>query len=420
MQAPTTAPVATAPTSSLHTRVGRNSAAALQPGAASESFDTTLAQALVAPGPTAPVRPGPGGSNVTLLVAASPTPAQSVPLTGVGKAVITAPGSPIAKPDQDKKPSVPGASTEAAQPLVQPPLTQPPLTQPAPVPVSDAASVAPALPAGPDFIAPDTSEEASKLPAVDVAPLQPTASEATPMTPASALHPAALPGVGGTVVHPSPDQLLAFPGHEAVASKSDDAVDALSAVGSAQLVAAPAATVAGLHVASASPSVLRPPPAPGLSTPSPAGQVGPVLASFAASAAQPGAAQHLTIQLDPAELGHVQVRIERIPDGPARVELIVERPETLRLLLHDQPQLHRALDLAGVPVAERTLQIHLAPAAAHPGMATSQPNADASPGQQRHSHPRSRGASSGSLALLDESSLRPADAFRRAGVDITA
>ena len=65
------------------------------------------------------------------------------------------------------------------------------------------------------------------------------------------------------------------------------------------------------------------------------------------------------IRLAPTELGHVQVRIERPADAPARVVLAVERPDTLMLLMRDQPQLNRALDAAGVPPDGRTLQFAL-------------------------------------------------------------
>jgi flagellar hook-length control protein FliK len=152
---------------------------------------------------------------------------------------------------------------------------------------------------------------------------------------------------------------------------------------------------------------------------SPAAQVGPALASFAASPARPGAAQHLTIKLDPAELGHLQMRIERTPGGPARIELIVERPDTLLLLMRDQAQLHRALDLAGVPAADRTLQFHLAsPAGANPSTADAHSNADAGPGQQRSGQSQHRG--SNAATFPNDPTSRPATVFHRAGVDITA
>ena len=151
----------------------------------------------------------------------------------------------------------------------------------------------------------------------------------------------------------------------------------------------------------------------------PAAQVGPALASFAVGAAQPDAPQHLIIRLDPAELGRVQVRIERTPDGPARVELVVERPDTLLMLLRDQPQLHRALDLAGVPAADRTLQFQLAPAFT-PGTATPQFSSDSGPGQHRPGQPKQHGPNNANTAFSDDPASRPAAAFRRAGVNIMA
>lgn len=75
----------------------------------------------------------------------------------------------------------------------------------------------------------------------------------------------------------------------------------------------------------------------------------------------PDGAQRLTVRLDPPELGHVQVRVERPLEAPARVEITVEKPETLTLLLRDQPQLQRALDQAGVPAEGRSVSFHIAP-----------------------------------------------------------
>jgi Flagellar hook-length control protein FliK len=74
----------------------------------------------------------------------------------------------------------------------------------------------------------------------------------------------------------------------------------------------------------------------------------------------PNGAQTLTVRLDPPELGHVQVKIDRSPDAPARVEIVVEKPETLNMLLRDQAQLQRALDQAGVPAEGRNVTFHVA------------------------------------------------------------
>ena len=122
----------------------------------------------------------------------------------------------------------------------------------------------------------------------------------------------------------------------------------------------------------------------------------------------------------------MQVRIERLPDGSARVDLKVEKPDTLLLLLRDQPQLHRALDLAGVPSTERTLQFHLAPPdlppsnAAAPGGMAAQSDAHHGQGQQRPGQPHSgRFAAHGPASSLGELLPGPAG-FRRAGADITA
>jgi hypothetical protein len=65
------------------------------------------------------------------------------------------------------------------------------------------------------------------------------------------------------------------------------------------------------------------------------------------------------MKLEPPDLGRLEIRIDRSPDAPARVDITVERPETLTLLLRDQPQLQRALDQAGVPPDGRTVAIHV-------------------------------------------------------------
>jgi chemotaxis protein MotD len=96
---------------------------------------------------------------------------------------------------------------------------------------------------------------------------------------------------------------------------------------------------------------------------SPAAQVAPALMQIGHA---PDGAQRLTVRLDPPELGHVQVKIDRPSDAAARVEITVEKQETLTLLLRDQPQLQRALDQAGVPTDGRTVTFHIAAPAPSP------------------------------------------------------
>ena len=96
-----------------------------------------------------------------------------------------------------------------------------------------------------------------------------------------------------------------------------------------------------------------------------AAQLGPAFST----AVPPGGPARLIVRLDPAELGQVQVGIARPANGPPRVELTAERPETLLLLMRDQPALHRTLDLAGVPAEGRTLHFQLGTPEAAPSPA---------------------------------------------------
>ncbi len=92
----------------------------------------------------------------------------------------------------------------------------------------------------------------------------------------------------------------------------------------------------------------------------PAEQLAPTLTVLAGTS---DGASHVTVRLNPVELGTVEVRIEKPKDGPTTVALTAERPETLQLLVRDQTQLHHALDQAGISDA-RSISFHLAPAAA--------------------------------------------------------
>ncbi len=90
--------------------------------------------------------------------------------------------------------------------------------------------------------------------------------------------------------------------------------------------------------------------------PAPAVQLAQAVTSLHAGA---DGSSHVTIKLDPAELGQVQVRITRGQDGTARVNVAVERPETLASLQGDLGHLHAALDRAGLP-EQRSVTLHLA------------------------------------------------------------
>lgn len=68
----------------------------------------------------------------------------------------------------------------------------------------------------------------------------------------------------------------------------------------------------------------------------------------------------ITIQITPEQMGKVEVRIERTNDGPAKIQLTAERPETLSRLVHDQSQLQEALNNAGIPQHSRTIEFSLA------------------------------------------------------------
>lgn len=114
-------------------------------------------------------------------------------------------------------------------------------------------------------------------------------------------------------------------------------------------VPAMAPTAAGSTTSAASPS-------PQTAHVAPASQVAPALLSLATSAS---GTHRLTLRLEPAELGTVQVRIDRPADAPAHVDVSVSRPETLTMMLRDQAQLQHTLDQAGVPAEGRTLSFHL-------------------------------------------------------------
>ena len=159
----------------------------------------------------------------------------------------------------------------------------------------------------------------------------------------------------------------------------------------------------------------------------PVSQLAPALVSLRHS---PDGTQRLTMRLDPPELGHLQLRIDRPLDAPARVEITVEKAETLTLVLRDQPQLQRALDQAGVPPEGRSITFHVASpdpvprndpgTVPTPGVATGGPSGDGSHGAHRQAgHPRQEQASmqDGGGPLFSPTAWM---GWVRGGLDITA
>ncbi len=114
-------------------------------------------------------------------------------------------------------------------------------------------------------------------------------------------------------------------------------------------------------------------------TNSPSEQLASALVAFNAT----GTSNTVTVQLQPAELGKVQITVTTDIAGPSTVQVVADRPETLALLQRDQAQLSQALDQAGIPGAGRTVTFNLANANVAtnlaPGAAPGVTSAPASP-----------------------------------------
>jgi hypothetical protein len=131
--------------------------------------------------------------------------------------------------------------------------------------------------------------------------------------------------------------------------------------------------------------------------------------------------QQITVRLAPTELGRVDIRIDRTAGGGATVQVLVERPETLKLLQADQPHLNQALDNAGVPQEGRSLSLSLAlpdPGGSNPGGGGfSGGLADGQSGGARQP-PRDPQPGPATVPLYPPPA--PTPAWQRAGINITA
>ena len=96
------------------------------------------------------------------------------------------------------------------------------------------------------------------------------------------------------------------------------------------------------------------------------------------------ATARMTLRLDPAELGSLDISIHTRTDGSQAVHIAVERADTLGMLQRDQGQLHAALERAGVQPQTPKLELQLTLAEQRP--ATGSPGADTSSPQQQASN----------------------------------
>jgi hypothetical protein len=84
-------------------------------------------------------------------------------------------------------------------------------------------------------------------------------------------------------------------------------------------------------------------------------QVAPIAVALAFTPAGAGGFQ---LSLEPADLGRVEIRVQREGETHA-VRIVAERPETLALLLRDRMELDRGLADAGLRVDARGIEFSL-------------------------------------------------------------
>jgi chemotaxis protein MotD len=276
--------------------------------------------------------------------AAPPRPAKPAAGPGrAGRAIAAEPGS-----DSDKDAAVIGPATPAGTAALDP------TPQPASiVPLMNADSAPstahPAHASASHDAPPATAPRNEAGQRADHEPAQATATQAqTQAAPSAETPPAAQDATAARrPAEAAPDPI------KAAIPAVHDAPSAEAVARAMAETSQPAATPAS-HAAQAAQSAAGPTRP---DVPSPAQQIA---APMVALGTGPDQSRRMTVRLDPAALGAVQVRVDRPKDGPARVEITVERPETLSLLLRDQPQLQRALDQAGIPSEGRSVVFQVA------------------------------------------------------------
>lgn len=186
-----------------------------------------------------------------------------------------------------------------------------------PVPPAVAMPTAAAI----GFIEAGTTEAATEIAAVHARSAAVTSAEADAPAPSAS-------GDAGPLPHPAPSP---------AATEDLSALARQGPPADASLPAGSASYPPALPQPTALPASPRPTPA------TPARQVLPVVVAMAVG----GGTARLSVTLEPAELGRVEISVERTAEAQ-QVTVLAERPETLALLQRDQRELDRALSQAGL------------------------------------------------------------------------
>lgn len=328
------------------------------------------------------VTPPPPASQSPVLQSPVPQPTERETSADGTKAATPTPTVPVAK----------------SSPRSRSPAQPPPIPSLSSMPPPDPAPLQALLPPGPQ---PSRQVGAVRADAGPAGRVQTPVSITSPPAP--------------DATEPSPVKPLPVPVPATAAlAPADPGADALLHAAAGQGVVAATAPSTSQARATAVPAGAR--AAPSAAT----AQVMPAVVSLAAGA---GGSHSMTLRLDPASLGAVQIRIDRSVDAPARVDITADRPETLALLQGDQHHLQQALDQAGIPAEGRQLTFHTA--APSPD-STAQPSRSdigsggSGQGQTGQHGPRTRRGPGGEAAL-EGAALPPiASGWLRAGIDITA
>jgi flagellar hook-length control protein FliK len=227
------------------------------------------------------------------------------------------------------------------------------------------------------------------------------------------------------------DEPPAGPDHPAAGASSVSDADAGKFAVSPGAMPETAALTMGGDVSQATPSgpVLSPllptdqtQPATPADRAAPADQIAPAVVGILQTTDGPSS---VTVRLQPAELGQVQIRVDQTVAGAAHIAITAERPETLQLLQRDEPRLQQALDQAGILSTGRTFSFQVA-APEQVGAAASRPDSMAagsggsgqgqSGGAWRQNGDSQRDFGNGSGPDQGQARTR----WFRAGLDITA